>query len=305
VEKTFGKPVAELDAEWRAYLATIPVPAAKKTAARERFTQPSLFERPCARELARLEEEGWARLRANRFDEANASFEAWRSVDERPEPVRALFYVAKRRKDAARADALAAKLLEMEIEGSPMWWRARIQRAEIAWEAGRLEDAETALGEVLAAGLGTDLEREAWIKREAVRRGRAGDADFAAAVLGWFDATASRDAQVVALTSATEHASGTSRFVGAYLLGRGLLGSGEPEIAAAWLNRAAQAADGVDSAPLLAELQALRADALTRTGRLDEAAAAWNALLALPAPPDARARAEDGLARLGWLARPR
>ena len=304
VEKTFGKPVAELDAEWRAFLATIPVPPAKKSAARERFTQPSLFERPCARELARLEEDGWTQLRRNRFDEAEAAFDAWRAVDERPEPVRALFYTAKRRRDLALADELAAKLLTMEIEGSPMWWRARIQRAELAWETGRLDDAEKAFSEVLGADLGTELDREAWIKREAVRRAKAGDADFAAAALGWFDPTANRDAQVVALTSATEHASGPSRFVGAYLLGRGLLGSGEAQPAAAWLNRAVQASDGVDSPPLLAELQALRADALTRLGRLDEARAAWEALLAMPSgTPDGRSRAEDGLTRIAWLSR--
>lgn len=304
LETVFGKPVAQLDAEWRAFLATVPVPPAKKTAARERFTKPSLFERPCARELARLEDDGWLLLHRNRFDEAAAMFETWRAVDERPEPVRALFHVARRRDDPAKADELAAKLLKMEIEGSPMWWRARVYRAEIAWETGRVDEASATLDDILAAAPGADLEREAWIKREAVRRAKAGETAFADAVLEWFDATATRDGRVIALTAATERATGTARFTGAYLLGRGLLSAGEPARAAAWLDIAAAASAGVDSDALLAELHAVRADALTRIGRLPEARAAWESMLAVPsAPPDARSRAADGLARIAWLAR--
>src|SRR5204863_9625464 len=125
------------------------------------------------RELSRLEEDGWALLAANHFDEAEAAFARWREVDERPEPVRALFYVAKRRKDIVRAQALANQLLEIEIPQSPMWWRARTQRAEIAWQAGTLEAAEKDLTDLLDANPGSDLERDAWIKREAIRRARA------------------------------------------------------------------------------------------------------------------------------------
>lgn len=297
-----GKPIRTLDAEWRAFLAEIPVPPAKKTAARERFTQPSLFERPCARELARLEEAGWAALRASRYDAAAALFERWRTVDERPEPIRALFHTARRRGDLAGADALAAKLLDLEIERSPMWWRARVYRAEIAAETGRVEEAERIFDEILGAGVTADLERESWIKREAVRATKRGDGEFGTSVMRWFDATLPRDSVVSSLAVATERASGRSRFVGAYLLGRALLSAYDARGSIRWLDDAAASAAGVDSPALLAELHALRADANTRLGAVPEADAAWGAVLGVPGvAPDAVSRAQDGRARLDWL----
>ena len=58
----FGKPQAALVAEWRAMLATVEVPAADLEAARERFRQGGVFDRPCPHMRAAREAEAGARL---------------------------------------------------------------------------------------------------------------------------------------------------------------------------------------------------------------------------------------------------
>ena len=302
IEETFGRTTADLDREWREYLSAIPVPPAKETAARERFTQPSLFERPCARELARLEQEGWSMLRQARHGEAIALFETWRAVDDRVEPVRALYHATVRRGDLAQAESFARILVAREIEGSPMWWRAKVYLAEVAWAAGRLEEAEAGFAEVLDAAVTSDLAREAWIKRDAVRRARSGETALADAIRDWFSPIpGSNEARLARLTRATIAAEGSAAFSGSYLLGLSMVHT-EPAEAVFWLDRAAAAAGDVDNATLLAELHARRADGLTRERRLDEAREAWQRVLDLPgAPADVRSRAEDGLRRIEWL----
>jgi hypothetical protein len=52
----YGKPLSELAAEYEAFLATIPLDDAAVNAAFGRFKRGSIFERPCAREIARLEQ---------------------------------------------------------------------------------------------------------------------------------------------------------------------------------------------------------------------------------------------------------
>src|SRR5207249_4146812 len=88
-------------------------------------------------------------------------------------------------------------------------------------------------------------------------------------------------------------------FVGTYLVGRAKLA--DPPSALPWLDQAAERLAGVDSPALEAETLGLRAEALTRVGRLDEAAAAWKTIAALPGVAgDVRDRAADGLARVEW-----
>lgn len=310
-EEAYGKPLGALGAEWREFLATIEVPPARATAARERFTAPSILELPCARELSRLEEEGWAALNRRRFAEAREVFERWRAIDDRVEPVRALFHVSRRSGDLAQAEHHASRLLEREIERSPMWWRAKMHLAEIAWEraasgapadAAAFEAAERGFDEVLSGGVSSDLVREAWLKREGVRHDRAGETAFAAALRAWFDPVLDSDRKLVAITEAATTSSGRARFAAAYVLGRGLVLTTDPAAGVTWLDRARDAAPADLPVALAGELHAVRADALTRLSRLPEAASAWETVRSLPgAPRDLLSRAEDGLDRVRWL----
>ncbi|MFN0252613.1 MAG: hypothetical protein ACKV2T_37400 [Kofleriaceae bacterium] len=51
-EAAYGKPLATLEAEWRAMIGTINLPAGAVEASRERFRMPSVFSRPCPHAIA-------------------------------------------------------------------------------------------------------------------------------------------------------------------------------------------------------------------------------------------------------------
>lgn len=304
-----GKDLAHLGDEWRAFLATIEVPEAERAAARERFTQPSLFERTCARELSRLEEEGWRALRGGRFDEARAMFTTWRALDDRPEPLRAILELERRQGNPDEALRVAGRLVEAEVPGSPGTWRARMAVADLQWTADLVADAEAGYRAALEAAATPDLEREAWFKLAAVRRAGSeipSERALSRAMRDWFlpPPHGGSIVPLVATTTAATIDGSDWAYLGAYLIGRNLLlGGQDAERALPWLEAAANApVELVDSAAVRAETLILRADALTRIGRYDDAEEAWRFVRDLPGVPgETLDVAVDGLARTEWL----
>lgn len=307
VEEAFGKDAERLGDEWRTYLATVDVPPKQQAAARERFTEPSLFERTCARELARLEAEGRKALAAGRLDDAAALFEEWRALDDRPEPLRAILDL-RRRIEREDALTLARRLAEREIPDSPGFWRAKMTVADVAWDGGDLSAAVSGYREVFQAKPTPDLERDAWFKWQATTKAgaeRPSDRAVAKAMKGWFGSW--QFVPLVASTSAAAIDGSSSAFHGSYLIGRRLLKwDYDAEQALPWLEAAARLSrspGAVESAAVRTETLAMRADALTRLGRLEEAREAWAELASIPeAPPDVRERAADGESRVAWKA---
>ncbi|MHB8416649.1 MAG: type VI secretion system protein [Myxococcales bacterium] len=56
----YGRPLGELAAEWERFVDAVPLDADARGAAEDRFRRPSLFSRPCAREMAELVSEAAA-----------------------------------------------------------------------------------------------------------------------------------------------------------------------------------------------------------------------------------------------------
>ncbi len=69
-ERAYGRPLAALEADWRAMLAAIPVPPAVVEASRERFRVASVFQRPCPHAIAARRERSLEAL--GRGDRAEA-----------------------------------------------------------------------------------------------------------------------------------------------------------------------------------------------------------------------------------------
>ncbi len=315
VAAAFGRPLSALADEWRAHLATIAVPAARAAAAKERFTEPSIFERPCAREMAEVEEQGWTALHDGRYDDAAALFDRWRREDPRPEPERALLALRRRERRLADARAIAERLAARELPGSPAQARARITLADLAFEEGRFDDAARGYAEVFGEHLSTDLDRETAVKADAVAAaasrlepaasmgraamalllgstpGEAARAELAAAVAACDEAVAERSGADDACRSP----------VGVYLLGRQAAQSGDFGAAERWLTIAADRLAAHASTALRAETQFLLAESLDRLDRSADAIAllrrveSWSDVTG-----DVRDRARDMAERLEW-----
>lgn len=311
LEGVYRSTLPALAAAWHDYLETIPVAPASAAAARERFTQPSLFEQTCARELARLRDEANGALYAGRHDEARILIAKWRAIDDRTEPLVAQAELERRSGNLDEARRIAASLVEREIPGSPGMWRARNALADLAFESGDLAAAGAGYAEILEARVPPALERETWMTGAAVvfaGSERLSERAVAGAVRDWLippPTGVSIVPLVATTTAATIDGSPSASFVGSYLIGRSLLHtSGDPRGALPWLDAAARNVEIVDRTAVHAELLAMRADALTRLGELDEAAKAWAALAAVPgAGGDVLDRARDGAARVAWKQR--
>ncbi len=305
VEEAFGKDLGALEVEWRRFLETVPVEEKKRAAAQERFTQPSIFEQTCARELARLEHDTW---NAPTAKDAVAIAEEWRKVDDRSAPLRALAEMKKRDGDLEGALESARARLAREVPRSPGAWWARADAGDLLLLSGRAEEAEKEYRAILEAAATPDLVRHAWFRLRAVElrsATRPSERALANGIEEYLVPPPKTRASIVPLVTIATAATidGTPHAaLGAYLIGRALLSQHDPAHALPWLEAAVRGQDVLGPVAVRAEALALRADALTRLGRLDEADAGWKALAALEgAPGEVRDRAQDGAARVAWL----
>lgn len=85
IEQATGEPIDELEREWRAFLATVPLPPAALAIAEMRFTQPGIFSAVCPHEVARLEMQLGEDLAAGDTPRAAATCEDILAID--PEAV--------------------------------------------------------------------------------------------------------------------------------------------------------------------------------------------------------------------------
>lgn len=69
-ETTYGKPLAELEGEWLAFLRARPISEQDVDAMRQRFARRSIFRRPCAQRSANLGNDARDALADGRFDDA-------------------------------------------------------------------------------------------------------------------------------------------------------------------------------------------------------------------------------------------
>ena len=58
-KKVYSKSLAELEREWQDFLETVPLTEADLAIAAHRFNRPSVFQKPCAHEIAQLSSDAW------------------------------------------------------------------------------------------------------------------------------------------------------------------------------------------------------------------------------------------------------
>lgn len=265
----YGTDIETLVGEWERWLDGEPLSARARVVAEQRFKRPAIFRRPCAREVADLNDEAGDALRAGDADKAVELYARCGELDAgdpnylvaranalaeqgRAEEITALQPVLDAHRSAD--DLLRARLLV--ALGNAWAFRGEALRAAEAWNhAGKLQ--------IDRAG-----QRELAVKIAAV-----GDAEIAAAVLPFLDD--GTDARLLAVRDLLERRPGYA--TGWYLVGRRLVARDEPALALTHLDRAL--AGKLPSAQIEREARRQRALALMALHRNAEAETELRAVL--------------------------
>ena len=228
--RTYGRTLDALVGEWERMLDTLPLDESAVNRAFARFRAQSLFQRPCAREVAVLADEA----RNVTSSDPSRALQLFRTC-ERLQPAEPDFLLAQasilRRMDRSAEALEALDRTESLVAGRPsLEGQVAVARADILWGNGDLQGAGAALQQAQSLRPGRELEREAEVKRTAL-----GDGRVRPLLRTYFDAT-SDELRLYALERALEMAPEDG--VVNYLLGRRLLAVGIPAEAATALGRA-------------------------------------------------------------------
>ncbi len=234
LDQVTGRSLPELESDWRASLATIPVSEAALRVAKARFDRPGVFSRRCPHVVDRLGRE--AGNRASRGDLSGAlekcnAVLALDSGNVRAQRLRADMQL----RAGDRVAALAALEAIASDERHPGATRAAaVERiADIAFADGDLSAAQARYAEVVESRVGEDALRNLDVKLDA--------APDTAPALGEFligDPVQGRDATLSTLRVAEWAAADPTRALPEYLLGRALWFRDRPVEAAEHLDRA-------------------------------------------------------------------
>jgi tetratricopeptide (TPR) repeat protein len=228
--RVYGRGLPSLVAEWERMLDGLPLNEGAVNRAFARFREPSLFRRPCVREVAGLLASARS---ASTTDPALALRLLHRCAELQPEEPDHLLAEATLLQRLNRGGEATEALdrAESVVGGHPtLEAQVALARADLAWGAGDTQAAGTALEQARSFHPGLDMEREVEVKRAALA-----DSRISAAVHSYFDAP-SDELRLWALERARQTVPDSA--VVNYLLGRRLLMLGHPAQAAEALQRA-------------------------------------------------------------------
>ena len=302
--RVYGRDLAALEQDWRAFLAALPLPESSRARAEESFRRPAIFKKVCARELAARVSEARTRLAtapAEAVDilsdtcsddphEPTFRLELAEALVASGEPERALLVLA----ETAASGALTR----------PLSVRADNLEAGIHFRADRLDLAKAALTRALAASSDDGEERTLRAKLRALAD-ESGRATLARVFFGDERGRALDPGLVVYLVSEFAHKF-PDEALGPYLVGR-QLAARDPKLAVLSLARACLPAENqAPATPLpgifFKECRRLLGLAAFEAGDLAtaRASAAW--LAEHPESEADRLRAQDFLERVAWQA---
>ncbi|MBX7192479.1 MAG: hypothetical protein K1X94_10500 [Sandaracinaceae bacterium] len=299
-EDALGMPLDEAEREWRAFLATVPLPPHAIPMARLRFERPAIFGQICPHAIAALEAELGTALAGGDDVRALERCDAILALDEGQAGVRALRAGALGRAGRfEEAEAELRGLVGPPSAATPVIVRARESLGDAYWQHGELDRARSLYEENLALPQPEDQRRQIEVRLFALTRG--GETSTALRELLAADAREAIDAGTQLSAIAWLDRADPSG-LGAYLTARQLFARERFDLMRPLLGRAR--AQGLPTEAIARESERMRAITLYATGDLDGAERAFTAILA-----DARAHegdlgreveAEDWLARVRW-----
>lgn len=226
-EGVYGEPLPALADAWAAFLDATPVDDAALAQALARFRGGSLFERPCAREVAKLRAFASVAPEPGRALEALARCQRLQP-GEPSHVIAAARLSARQGDDAGAAKALDALLQRLDAQPA-LFADAALARVQVALDAGDDALARALLTRVLGGAPAPAVERTARVRLAAL----AMPPKARAAVDAYFSAP-DDGAPLYLLRDALDALPDEPTL--AYLLGRRLAGVGQSAEALRWLD---------------------------------------------------------------------
>ncbi|MBX5482525.1 MAG: hypothetical protein IRZ16_11915 [Myxococcaceae bacterium] len=219
----YGKSLDELATEWERFIDAVPLDARAEAAAWRRFRRPSLFSRPCAREVATLEQAAGEFL-ASDPDEALALYQRCsRLQPDEPAFVLGEARALTRLDRMPEAEEVLAHLASKLSDQPSVATDVEMARGDIAWRAGKEDRARKHYEEILAHDPEPAQDRAARVKLAALGR-----PVLDAPIRAWFEEGAD-DVKLYLLREAVDRAPDDPYLH--YLIGRRLTQSGAPRLA--------------------------------------------------------------------------
>ncbi len=165
----YGKSLAQLEAQWKKFLKTVPITDRELGLARERFRPRPIFGRPCIHEIARLDRVADRRMAQGRHRAAAATYRQMCRYDPgSPGHLLGLIY-AETRQNRVSASLTAARKLWLHPATTPSL-RARTLwlLGNQAWRQGRLARARALYAGVARFPLSDGLMRDLTVRRMAL-----------------------------------------------------------------------------------------------------------------------------------------
>ncbi|MBL8919011.1 MAG: hypothetical protein JNJ54_09150 [Myxococcaceae bacterium] len=213
-ERVYGAALPELVTEWERFLDGVPLEPAAVNQAFARFRRGSLFDRPCAREVAKL-----ASAANELWDDGPHALELLSRCEalqpEEPAHVLARVSTLRRLGQDDEAKAMLEKLAERVKDSPSSWADAALALAELAIARGDDAGARALLERIVALQVSPSMDRTARVKLHSL------DATGAVrtALVRFF--SSDRDAVVVHSLDLARAEAPADSYV-AYLLGRRL-----------------------------------------------------------------------------------
>ena len=169
VQGVLGKPFATLEAEWKAWLKTVPLPPEAQALARQRFERPSVFSQVCPHAVERLAQEMSAALSAGDLPRAIETCQAVLTIDPKDTDTRATLAETFAR---AGREADAVRMVD-GLKGAPTATiaRARTSLADAAFMRGEFASAEQSYRALLKEPQADEDLRQLEVKLLALEAG--------------------------------------------------------------------------------------------------------------------------------------
>ena len=164
-QEVYSKSLAELEEEWNGFLETVPLTEADLEIAAHRFNRPSVFQKPCAHEIAQRTSEAWRAYRRANMTAAIRLFEQVYQFDpDNPRHLRGLMYAHYQDEDYLSALEWASRIIAHPQASMNRVAEAKNVKGNVYWQRGEREEALSQYQEVFALHTSDALDREAQAK---------------------------------------------------------------------------------------------------------------------------------------------
>lgn len=164
-QQVYSKSLTELEREWKEFLNTAILTDTDLEIAAHRFERPSIFQKPCAHEIAQLSAEAWLAYRRSNTAAAVHLFEQIHQFDpDNPRHLRGLMYTHYQAEDYPSTLQWASKIIAHPQARVSQVAEAKNVEGNVYWLERKRKEARARYQEVFALHASNPLNREVQAK---------------------------------------------------------------------------------------------------------------------------------------------